>query len=113
MGNYVVINLAEAATGGRGVTGKVRDALVSQGRTEVRTKKLMRKEKIEIVQQNTIYKFDLLAGDRKFDRTKAGIWFGLGIDVLLEMRRRCLEADRVYLCAHGSASVRSFWWARG
>ena len=108
VGKHVIINLAEVIGGDRGVTGKVQSSVYDLGREERRVSHgRFKKATTEIVQTNEVVKFDLLSPPRKFDRTKAGFWFGLGIDVLVEIRRHCLSAERVYLCAHGSATNRN------
>ena len=112
MTNYVVINLAEA---GIGVTNKVKvmleERVTNQHRGVARAKAKKKKdiEKASTLKVDTdkfIQKYDLVGGANGFDQTKAGFWFGLGIDRLIALRRDCLNADIVYLCAHGSATDR-------
>lgn len=107
MGKFVILNLAEVVAGEGGVTGKVKDVLDAKGRREVRRKRFLRKPKIEIVNDNEVVKYDLLSREDSFDRESVGSWFGLSIDTLMEIRQQCLDADRVYLCAHGSATDRN------
>jgi hypothetical protein len=108
MAQQVIINLAEKLGGDFGVTGKVKTSILDLGKQQRSIPRgRFKKAKIEIVQTNDVAKFDLLTPPSMFDRTKAGFWFGLGIDTLVEIRRLCLSADQIYLCAHGSATDRN------
>src|SRR5689334_14397816 len=105
MATTVIINLAEKAAGAGGTTGKVKSALEEGGGTVGGSS--FKKGKVELGRNSDVKKFDLLVPPRAFDRTKAGFWFGLGVDVLSEIRLACLDAEQVYLCAHGSAADRN------
>ncbi len=108
MGKQVIINLAETIVGDGGVTGKVKSSVLDAGlESQSSGGNIFKKAKVELVQTNTVFKYDLLAPPRPFDRSKNGFWFGLGIDTLMEIRRNCLDADQIYLCAHGSATDRN------
>jgi len=102
MAHYVVINLAEESDAGTGVTAKVRDAMLEQGKRSVTTGCWFKTTTIH--QDNTVNKYDLV---NAFNRNKVGFWYGISLDTLLAIRMDCLKADRVYLCAHGSATDRN------
>lgn len=99
MPTYVIINLAEETDAGTGVTGKVHDALTEQGRKDI--SKFW--QPANIVQQNTIYKYDLVDD---FDTAKAGNSYGHSRNVIQDIALRVSDADAVFYCAHGNATDR-------
>lgn len=104
MANYVVINLAEVGSSLASVTNKVKGMLLEAGKKP--GPKPKKGQEQTFTQTNSVVKYDLVDATKPFDRSKDGFWFGLGIDALMEMRLACLNADRVYLCAHGGAADR-------
>ena len=106
MAKFVLINLAEEL--GTGVTKKVEDLLIEKGdkrkaKIEKRNKGFFVKlfKKTELAVGNTVDRFDFVG---EFDRMQAGNRFGISVARLDELRRECAAADKIYFCAHGSAS---------
>ena len=104
MAKCVILNLAEETGTGTGVTKKVEEAVLAHGKEKKVTRPLFVFKKTTIIQNNEVKKYDLV---EIFDRKKVGKHFGLAQELINEIKLACGKADRVYLCAHGSATDRN------